>query len=132
MSNKLVKRTGVFDVFNEFDSLLDGMRQSIWNSPTFLFERNWRPFQFNETGDSVTVDIELPGFKREEITIDVVEDGVLRVSADSKTRGRYTHEFATPKADFDKAEVKLTDGILQITAPVKPVEPPKRKQLTIS
>lgn len=134
---RLIKQHSVFDALPVFHEMLETMKQSIWNSPTFLFERNWRPFQFKEDDKNVVITVELPGFKRDEIVLQVLEDGVLRagvlrLTANSPTRGAYTHEFASAKTDFNNAEVKLEDGILTITSAIKQEVASKPKQLKIS
>ena len=69
--------------------------------------------------------LELPGFKRDEITVEASENQVL-VTAESKTRGRVTQSFWVTDIDTARIQAKLEDGILTISLPKLPEALPKR------
>jgi HSP20 family protein len=109
--SKVVKYTGVSDIF----SLLDSLHDQFWNEPSFQLNRNWRPTEFSETDTQYVIEIELPRFKREEIKLEV-KQGIISVSA-KNAKSSYVREFALQYVDYDKIESKLEDGVLKIIIP---------------
>lgn len=119
------------------------------------FERSFAPFQFPKTasmscdiadeGDKYTIKVEVPGVKKDEIKLNV-SDSTLEISAQHKEeeeekkknyirkeRSEVSYYRTIPlpeKIVSDKAQAKLTDGILNITVP-KAVPTPKPKSNTI-
>lgn len=69
----------------------------------------------SETDKSVTVEIELPRFKKEEIKVEV-DNKKLSVTA-KNAKSSYVREFSYNGLDFEKADVKLQDGVLRIEVP---------------
>ena len=89
------------------------------------------------------VDVMLPGFKKENISVDV-EDDVLAINAERKVdeKAKYNRKgsfFGTVKASYqlpdyvlgDKIDASFTDGVLSITIP-KDVESKLSKKIKIS
>lgn len=136
-----------------FDKLF-GLRdelERLFGNPLAELTRNspflsvWNPaIDLYENADSVTVQVELPGMKKEEIDVSL-HDGVLSISGERKSEknhedaqthrserfvGAFQRSITLPsgvKADQTKAEYK--DGILTITLPK--AEEAKRKQIEV-
>lgn len=107
---------GVNTFGHEFDHLVNRMFDSFWCSPEFLKERNWRPTDISEENDSVSIEIELPGFKKNEVNVQV-EQGQIKVSAKNK-KSHYVRTFTYGNLiDIDKMDAKLEDGVLLIKIP---------------
>ena len=101
-----------------------------------------------ETADTYEVDIDLPGFKRDEITVDL-KDGCLTVSAakgldkdEEDRKGRYIRQeryagacsrsFEVGDVEPDQVTAKYEDGILRISMPKEAKkELPKRSTIAI-
>jgi len=96
-----------------------------------------------ETDDGFTVEIELPGLAKKDITIDVTgrriavhgerkeqeRGGVLRHS--TRTTGRFDYELMLPSAiDEDSVKAALVDGVLTVTLPKSKTERPKHVPVT--
>ncbi len=87
-----------------------------------------------ETPDSVVIEVEAPGMKKDEIKI-TIEDGVLRISGEKKIEreekdknyfviersyGTFERAFRLPDyVDPEKIKAKYENGILTITLPKK-------------
>ncbi|MEM2786417.1 MAG: Hsp20/alpha crystallin family protein [Candidatus Nitrosotenuis sp.] len=98
-----------------------------------------------DEGDKYTIKVEIPGVKKDEIKLNV-SDSTLEISAQHKEeeeekkknyirkeRSEVSYYRTIPlpeKIVSDKAQAKLTDGILNITVP-KAVPTPKPKSNTI-
>lgn len=91
------------------------LHSDFWKSPEMQFNRNWRPTDVNEDDKKYTIEIELPRFKREQISVEVAK-GVLKISA-KNAKAHYERSFQLPYADYDKSDVKLEDGVLSIIIP---------------
>ncbi|MEM3065640.1 MAG: Hsp20/alpha crystallin family protein [Candidatus Nitrosotenuis sp.] len=98
-----------------------------------------------DEGDKYTIKVEIPGVKKDEIKLNV-SDSTLEISAQHKEeeeekkknyirkeRSEVSYYRTIPlpeKIVSDKAQAKLTDGVLNITVP-KAVPTPKPKSTTI-
>lgn len=88
------------------------------------------PVDIKETDDALVVEAEMPGFKRDEITV-TLEGGILNISGERKTEKtsgtehlkerRYTRisrSFTVPSTlDDSKVDAKLEDGVLKLRLP---------------
>ena len=101
-----------------------------------------------ETENGYELDIDLPGFKRDEITVDL-KDGCLTVSAakgldkdEEDRKGRYIRQeryagacsrsFYVGDVEPDQVTAKYEDGILRISMPKEAKkELPKRSTIAI-
>ena len=100
-----------------------------------------------DTGDSYELEAELPGFKKEDIKIDV-EDDCLTISAERKVDedkkdeknnfvkreryyGSYSRSFDVSGINVDGIEASYTDGVLTLTMPKKAAEVPASRRLEI-
>ena len=135
----------LFDEF--FDDYFTG--HPAWNGRDPLYgkrAKNLMKTDVRETEDTYEVDIDLPGFKRDEITVDL-KDGCLTVSAakgldkDEKDKqGKYIRQeryagacsrsfYVGEAVRTGEVHAKYEDGILRIDVPKKEaqaVESPSR------
>ncbi len=106
--------------------LLDG----FFGTPGFITET--RRERINETSDLFTIEILLPGFKKEDISLKVV-DGFLEIhgSCSRWDKVDYNKRYTLPdEIDTSKIEAKVEDGILVVSLPKK-VEKEEEKTVAI-
>ena len=98
-----------------------------------------------DTGDAFKLECELPGFKKEDIKLDV-ENDCLTISAERKAEtkdekenyvkrervyGSFTRCFDVSGINVDGIEASYTDGVLTLTMPKKVETAPAKKSLEI-
>lgn len=151
MSNYLPALFGenLMDVFNDFDR--DFFR-GFWRPEQALYGKNaghMMRTDVKETETGFEVDVDLPGFKKDEITLDL-ENGYLTVGASkaldeehknakgrlirqerysgSMQRSFYVGEFVTE----EEISAKFEDGVLRLTVPKKDAPKlPEKKTIRI-
>ena len=104
--------------------LLDG----FFGTPGFIAD-NVKRERISETDDEFTIEISLPGFKKEDVSIKT-SDGFLEIhgSCSRWDKVDYNKRYSLPdEIDATKIEAKLEDDILVITLP-KQVEKPEEKE----
>ena len=137
----------LMDAFDDFD-----LFRGFGNVDRALYGKhaqNVMKTDVKETDDGYEVDVDLPGFKKDEVTVDL-KDGYLTISAakgldkdESNKKGKFLrHErYAGSMSrsfyvgdDVESADVsaKFEDGILKISVPkAAPKELPKHTTITI-
>jgi HSP20 family protein len=110
-------------------------------------ERVWQPqADMWETEEAIMVEVELPGFRRQDIAVEV-EGDILRLTGErhatvertgrryyqvERTTGHFTRQWRLPQTiDRDAIEAMFQDGILTLTLPKQnhpPIEPPATQQ----
>ncbi len=125
---------------NLFDDFFtDGfMPIPVWNGRSPLYgkhAKNLMKTDVRETDTGYEVDIDLPGFKKDEISVEL-KDGYLTVSAakgldkDEKDKqGKYISFYVGEAVQPGEVHAKYEDGILRIDVPKKEtqaVESPSR------
>lgn len=123
---------------NLFDEVFDdnfGMFP-VWNDRNPLYgkhSKNLMKTDVRETEDTYEVDIDLPGFKKDEISVDL-KDGYLTVSAakgldkdEQDKKGRYIRQeryagscsrsFYVGDVEPKDVSAKYEDGILKLSMP---------------
>lgn len=113
--------------FFELDNWVDSLFNDFWREPAFLRQRNWRFSEAVEDENSVTISVELPGFKKSEVNVSAKDNGILVSAKNSKSS--YTRSFFDNRVDYSKSDVKLEDGVLTIKTPKR--EEAKAKQIEI-
>lgn len=116
-----------------------------WRSwPSLLAEGFTPPADVEETADAYTVEIELPGVKREDLDIEVSgrrvsvrgerkdkekeRAGILRRR--ERTVGRFAYEVTLPGAVDDAAvEANLDEGVLSLRLPKPEQERPRKIEI---
>lgn len=129
------------DLFSRMTNLFDQVAPDMSTG-----DRAWVPIvEAGEDEAGYTVKAELPGFKRDDVTVDV-HDRALVIKGDSADdpesgatpEGRLSHRSgsfyyrASLPADVDAAQVKATmrDGVLSVRLPRGPKEKSHKVQIT--
>ena len=127
-----------FDPFRMFDEM---DRRFFTGAPAVSAFRT----DVLDTGDAFKLEAELPGFKKEDIKIDI-ENDCLTISAvrnaDTKEEkdnyvkrerfyGAFTRSFDVSGINVDAIEASYTDGVLTVTLPKKAAEVPASRRLEI-
>ena len=124
---------------NLFDDFMDFPFDSFWNRKNPLYgkhAKNMMKTDVRETDDSYELDIDLPGFKKDEITAKL-EDGYLTVSASKgldkdkqDKKGNYIRReryagamsrsfYIGDSITQDEIKAKFENRILQLSIPKK-------------
>ncbi len=127
-----------FDPFRMFDEM---DRRFFTGAPAVSAFRT----DVLDTGDAFKLEAELPGFKKEDIKIDI-ENDCLTISAvrnaDNKEEkdnyvkrerfyGSFTRSFDVSGINVDAIEAAYTDGVLTVKLPKKAAEVPASRRLEI-
>ena len=132
-------RVSVYDPFRAFDE----MERAFFGSqqPAVLSFRT----DVTDTGDAYKLEAELPGFKKDDIKIDI-ENDCLTISAErhenkdesrpnfvkrERMYGSYSRSFDVSGIDVDRISAAYTDGILTLELPKKVETPPASRRLEI-
>ena len=133
-------RVSVYDPFRMFDD----MERSFFGNGGHTALSAFRT-DVTDTGDAFVLDAELPGFKKEDIKIDV-ENDCLTISAERKVDeeekkknfikrerfyGSYSRSFDVSGVNVDGIEAEYTDGVLKLTMPKKVETVPPTRRLEI-
>ena len=122
----------LFDDF--FDD--DFMRFPVWGGRNPLYgkhAKNLMKTDVRETDGSYELDVDLPGFKKDELTVDL-KDGYLTIAAakgldkdEQDKKGKYIRQeryagamsrsFYVGDVEPDQVSAKYEDGILKISLP---------------
>ena len=123
------------NLFDEFFNDNFGMFP-VWDGSNALYgkhAKNLMKTDVRETDDTYEVDIDLPGFKKDEINVDL-KDGYLTVSAakgldkdENDKKGRYIRQeryagacsrsFYVGDVEPEDVSAKYEDGILKLSMP---------------
>ena len=137
------------NAYNPFRDM-DAWERTLWNDPfNFFGDRSLCEMKTDvkDDGDRFTVEADLPGFKKEDIHLDIHGD-VLTLSAerhskheDKNEQGKYIRcerSYGSYKRTFDISGIdtaaikaKYTDGVLTIALPKKEPTLPESRQLEI-
>lgn len=133
-------RVSAYDPFR----MLDEMERSFFGGNNHPAMSTFRT-DVTDTGDAFVLDAELPGFKKEDIKIDV-ENDCLTISAERKLDeeekqknfikrerfyGSFSRSFDVSGVNVDGIEAAYNDGILKLTMPKKVETVPPTRRLEI-
>ena len=133
-----MRRISAFDPFRA----MDDMERSFFGDGdmTSAFRTD-----VSDTGDAYLLEAELPGFRKEDIHIDL-EDDCLTISAEhsheeneekpnfikrERYYGSYSRSFDVSGIDQDRIEASYTDGILSLNLPKHEETVPPTRRLEI-
>lgn len=95
-----------------------------------LFSKNWtperwcitsdqHPYFIRDAADSLTLELELPRFTKEQVNVDVEGDRLI-VTAERLDHDKVVREFTIgEQLDTSAASAELRDGVLYVTLPKK-------------
>jgi len=130
---------GGWDPFRELDELADRVN-SLWESGFGGRLERWAPLaDVEEHEDAYTVEIELPGVRRNDVDIQLL-DRTLTVSGEVKEKertgvlhrrtrrvGRFHYAVTLPgEVDADGVEASLREGVLTVRVPKSAEAKPRR------
>ena len=133
-----IRSTASFDPFRMLDEMDRRLMTSVPAVTAFRTD-------VLDTGDAFKLECELPGFKKEDIKLDV-ENDCLTISAERKAEtkdekenyvkrervyGSFTRCFDVSGINVDGIEASYTDGMLNVTLPKKAAEVPASRRLEI-
>ena len=121
----------LFNVFDDFDrEFFDGRPCRM---PVQM--RNGFSTDIQETENGYVLESELPGFRKEDISIDVTKDYITISASDDENKdekneegkfirrerysGSYSRSFSIAGIDADNISAEYNDGILKINMPKK-------------
>ena len=81
-----------------------------------------------ESGDVFTSELELPGFAKKDINIQITDD-ILTVSAKNKERDKEFKLFLNGLVSEDHISAELKNGLLKITLPKKTVSEGRKVEI---
>ncbi|MGM9574481.1 MAG: Hsp20/alpha crystallin family protein [Oscillospiraceae bacterium] len=128
--------------YNPFREL-EEMSRSFWNDTELTAFRT----DIKKQDGNYILEAELPGFKKEDISIDIDKD-CLTISAEHKSEeneddkdkgfirreryyGSYSRSFNIKGIDADAISASYNDGVLTLTMPEKTPEIPAARRLEI-
>ena len=133
------RRVSAYNPFRE----LEEMSRSFWNDSELSAFRT----DIKKQDGNYILEAELPGFKKEDINIDIDKD-CLTISAEHKSEdneedkdkgfirreryyGSYSRSFNIKGIDADAISASYNDGVLTLTMPEKTPEIPAARRLEI-
>ena len=133
------KNHSVYNPFQDFDDL----------ERAFFSDRSLGELKtdIKDTGDSYTLEADLPGFKKEDIHVDIADDR-LTVSAErhsnyedkdkkgnylrcERSYGSYARSFDISGIDAKAIKAAYSDGVLRVTLPKQKEVPASSRRLEI-
>ena len=141
MSTTLIPRVGTGLLTDDLWNKLVGNPWSLMGNmnPSGLLQNfSEETTRFSTTADSLTIEVDLPGVKKEDTIIEVGKDDVY-VSAKRIVRSQsgqreetFTRSYTINRDfDIDLLNAKKEDGVLTITAPRKASTKDKLKRVQI-
>ncbi|WP_034550963.1 Hsp20/alpha crystallin family protein [Carnobacterium funditum] len=146
MANNLRKKDDFPTLTDFFPSLFDEDSSLLDKFSTSLAKNNFKA-DIHETDKEYEIKIDIPGFDKENISIDFDHD-VLSVHAKrhnessekneegqfikkERSYGSMTRQFYLKNADEENSKATYTDGVLTLKMPKLSSEDNKKKQITI-
>ena len=137
--DRRVRSVAAFDPFRDFDEL----ERSFFGDTRAV--SGFRT-DVTDTGDAYKLEAELPGFKKDDIKIDI-EDDCLTISAERSMEnkeedkrnfvkreryyGSFSRSFDISGINADAIEANYTDGVLTLTMPKKQEQLPASRRVEI-
>ncbi len=134
-----MRRAAGYDPFRDFEEMERNFFGGV-NSAMTCFRTD-----VSDTGDAYKLECELPGFRKEDIQIDI-ENDCLTISAErhsneeekktnfikrERVYGSFTRSFDVTGVDVDTIEASYNDGILTLTLPKRAELLPVSRKLEI-
>jgi|SaaInlStandDraft_7_1057024.scaffolds.fasta_scaffold30533_1 HSP20 family molecular chaperone IbpA len=110
MSQLIINPRSLFqeDAFDHF------LRPWFQSEPSSTHDH--KHYNIDEGDDTVTVSVDVPGYKKKELSIDYKEDVLTITNTQaSDTRNNIRYAFKVPEISIDTSTAKLQDGVLTVT-----------------
>lgn len=132
------------DLFND---LFPGFFSDRWNTAAPAPTNFAAPVNLEETDTHYLMSVDAPGFRKEDIHVEVVDDVLklkgerLETKDDRKKKvhvaerrfGRFERSFSFGElADLEKIEAQFADGVLHLAIPKKEAAKPRRIDVKVS
>jgi len=140
-NNTLTPWAGFQELENQLDRIFHGapsrMPSGVWNPPVDIYE----------TGDAYVLHADLPGLKKEDIEVQVVENQIAirgtrkrEYQAEEKgfsryerAEGRFERSFRIKEGiDASKVEAKFENGVLTVMLPKPETAKPRQIEVKVS
>lgn len=125
---------------------MEEMEKALWNNSFFGNSGEIRT-DIQDKGDSFLLEADLPGFKKEDIHVDL-DDDTMTIRAERRSEheekdkqgnylrcersyGSYTRSFDVSGIQADAIRAQYTDGVLRLTLPKKVETAPAARRLEI-
>ncbi len=136
-----------WDPFRELEDVrqqVDRVMEQLMGSSSLTAEVAWSPLvDVEETDDAWIVEAEVPGAKRDDITIEL-DGGELAIHGEIKERervgilrrrtrrtGQFEYRTILPRdVEADRITAELADGILTVNLPKSEAAKPRRVEIT--
>jgi HSP20 family protein len=143
MQTSIARWTPATDLFRHgFNRMLDQTFKDFFASGEDVATRGWVPaVDIRETGDTLSLLVELPGLKREDVEI-TLENHVLTIRGERKFEkdvkeedyhrierayGAFMRSFTLPRnVEIDRVKAGFEDGVLRIDLPKAEAAKPRR------
>ena len=143
------RKNGNMSTYNPFRELADlekafwGDQSSFWNADALAEFKT----DIKDTGNAYELESDLPGFRKEDIHIDI-DDDILSIHAEHKDSkgekddkgdyirreryyGSYSRSFNVSEIDVEGIKAAYENGVLTLTMPKKAPAKPESKHLEI-
>jgi HSP20 family molecular chaperone IbpA len=105
--NTILKYNNVWDILDTFSNDFD---RGWYNDFT---HRHQTSGHYNETDDGYEYELELPGYKKKDVTVSAV-DGVITINAEKGEKTRKFSVGVSEDADLSTITGQLADGLLSL------------------
>ena len=139
----LIKWTPINSINRDFDHILDRIFNDGWNNNNKI-RNNTPSVDIIETEEEFVLTADFPGFDKKNLNIEVEENGILNINANSKINnepndplyrirerngGSYNQKFNLPEnAIVDKINAQFKNGLLTVNMPkAKEIESESKK-----
>ena len=134
-------------IFDDMDKMISNVFENDWNFPV-RSKTNWSPpVDVKETGDSFTINADIPGLTKKEVNVNVA-NGIVSISGERKfdekkesdnyhyrerQYGSFLRTFNLPETVKEETiTASFKNGTLSIELPKQEVTLPKERQIKIS
>ncbi|XP_020574397.1 16.9 kDa class I heat shock protein 2-like [Phalaenopsis equestris] len=141
-----------FDIWNPFETI-NSFFDNALSAPGSNYATEASAFantriDWKETPEAHIFKADLPGLKKEEVKVEVVEGGVLQISGERKkeqeekndrwhrierSSGKFLRRFRLPEnAKVEHVKASMENGVLSVVVPKEEVKKPEVKSIEIS
>ncbi|KAK8941123.1 17.9 kDa class I heat shock protein [Platanthera zijinensis] len=150
----IVRRSNIFDPFSlDVWSPFDGLAPFFDSAPRSAYATEAAAFantniDWKETPEAHYFKADLPGLKKEEVKVEVVEGRVLQISGErrkeqeeksdrwhrvERSSGKFLRRFRLPEnAKVDSVTAAMENGVLTVAVPKEEAKKPEVKSIEIS